>query len=244
MKFLTLLSVFILVCCGKEAKFTKAELKQTEIDSLQTNAQIEQYISKCDTLYRKFMLKRIQDIACNSCDSTLKSLANRLKVNYSYIKADLDNNGYTDLVVTGTNRTYTSANTHPDMLVAWSRDFNAFVLMNFGPGNVKLHDLTDGLWLGLVPKVETINGRPTLVVYKPKVKKWLTGPAKPETRTVLTYLFDDFVEHSAIKPNHSIEKIEYATNGCMGECPVFKLIIHQNGNVTFQAEYYNYTRPW
>jgi Domain of unknown function (DUF6438) len=244
MKFLTLLFLFILVSCGKETEFTKATLKPTEIDSLRTNAQIENYIAKHDTLYRKFTLKRVQDITCISCDSTLKNLANRLKVNYSYTKADLDNNGYTDLVVTGINRTYTSTNTHPDMLVEWSRDFNAFVLMNFGAGNVKLHDLTDGLWYGLVPKVESINSRPTLVVYKPPMKKTINGSGKPETRTVLTYAFGDFVEYNSVPPAFLIEKIEYATNGCMGECPIFKLDIEQNGKATFKAEHYNYTRPW
>ncbi|KOS08388.1 hypothetical protein AM493_16470 [Flavobacterium akiainvivens] len=214
------------------------------MDSLQTNAQIEQYIGRHDTLYHKFILKRVQDITCISCDSALKNLATRLKVNYSYIKADLDNNGYTDLVVTGVNRTYTSANTHPDMLVEWSRDFNAFVLMNFGAGNVKLHDLTDGLWYGLVPKVETINSQPTLVVYKPPMKKGITGPGKPETRTVLRYAFGDFVEYNSAPPVFSIEEIEYATTGCMGECPIFKLSMEQNSKATFKAEYYNYTKPW
>lgn len=246
MKYLAILFlVFLIVSCDKTSEFTKSEYKPSKIDSLKTNREIEHFIGEHDSLYRKFTLKKVQDIECNGCDTVLKNLANKLEVNYSWLKADLDNNGYTDLLVTGVNKTYTSDNTPTDLLVEYSREFNALVLMNFGADSVKLYDVTDGRYYGMVPKIEFIKKQPFLVVYKPA--KRLYGSKvilAQQKRTVLTYMFNDFIEYNPVQSTHEIEKIEYDTNGCFGSCPVFSIVVENDGKVIYSAKEFNYSREW
>ncbi|WP_033032670.1 hypothetical protein, partial [Pseudoalteromonas fuliginea] len=89
LKLLQLFILFlILTSCGRENKEGVTEIKSSEINSLVNNKEIEQFIGDSDSLYKKFTLKKIQDIECTGCDTSLVNLANKLHVDYSYIKAD------------------------------------------------------------------------------------------------------------------------------------------------------------
>lgn len=181
---------------------------------------------------------------CSSCDTLLDKLADRLHINYSWQKADIDNNGYTDLLATGTNKTYGNWNYDPLMEVEYSKDFNAFVLMNFGYGKTKLYDLTDGRYLSLAPRIEYDSLQPFVTVYTPKIISVVEWHRREETKSKLTFKYGNFIEYNPEPKEYDIEKIEYLTMGCMGMCPVFSIDINKDGNAAFVARDYNYTLPW
>ncbi|WP_162927075.1 DUF6438 domain-containing protein [Flavobacterium psychrotrophum] len=240
--FAIVLCTILLMSCNKNDQFVKAKTIPTRIDSLTTNAEIEDYIGDSDSMYRKFTLQKVQDIICSGCDTitNLDSLANNLKINFSWQKADLDNNGYTDLLATGRNNTYVKFEDsfiHP-------QGFNAFILMNFGEGNIKTYDLTDGHFMSLTARIEYDSLQPFVMVYKPRLISKVKRYRHPETKSKLTFKFGNFIEYNPAVKKYDIEKIEYATTGCNGECPVFSIAINKEGNAVFVANYYNYTQPW
>jgi len=47
------------------------------------------------------------------------------------------------------------------------------------------------------------------------------------------FKFGDFVEFNSIPANHKIEKIEYSTGPCFGDCPIFDLMINQNKTASY-----------
>ncbi|MFP9116666.1 DUF6438 domain-containing protein [Flavobacterium sp. RNTU_13] len=243
-RILLLFFLLAVTACTNQESIYKASLTPTRIDSLTTNAEIEQYIGDCDSLYRKFTLQKVQDIVCISCDTLLDNLANRLNIDFSWQKADLDNNGYTDLLATGTNKTYGNWNFDPNREVEYSKEFNAFVIMNFGPEKTKLFDLTEGHYPSIVARVEYDSLKPFVGVYTPKLNAFLKESRRPETKSKLTYKFGNFIEYNPAPKEYDIEKIEYTTTPCNGECPLFSIIIHENGDAIFAANKYNYTLPW
>lgn len=237
-------AIFLLlfISCEKKEKFAKAEIKFSEIDSLHTNKEVEQFIGKTDDFYEYFTLKKVQDIQCPGCDSVLKNMAIKIRINKSYYKADFDNNGYTDLLVTGENKmSPTKISNGP---VVFPMDFNAIVLMNFGKNKIKLYDISDGRFYGLVPNVEYSESQPFLVINTPEHynpwKKFRT----PARKSKLTFKFDDFIEYNPNPTDYQIEKIEYSSTGCFGECPVFTLNIDNDGSAKLVAKHYNYTKDW
>jgi len=214
-------AIFFVISCTNQSGFFMAEKNLSRIDSLSTNEQVEQLIGSADSLYLKFKLKKVQDIRCNACDSSLIKLANSLEINFSYVNADLDNNGFTDLLATGENKTYTLDNYDQDLDVELSKDFNAFVLMDFGPEKIKLYDLTDGRFFSIAPLVEYTNGSPSLVIYQPAFYSPVNRLVKAQTKSELIFKFNDFVEYNPGPSNHNIEKIEYSAGFLYGLLPCF-----------------------
>ncbi|GGB84808.1 hypothetical protein GCM10007424_26070 [Flavobacterium suaedae] len=244
--FLLSILLFLLLSCNQQTKAQteKAIIKSSEINSLKNEQEVEHFIRKSDSLYRKFTLKKVQDLTCIGCDSSLVSLANRLNVDYTYIKADFDNNGYMDILATGENKTYTSENFNPDLDVAYSKSFNAFVIMDFGEGKTKLYDLTEEIYRGIVPMVEYQDDKALLIVYTPKYETKVVRNKRKGVKSELIFKFSDFVEYNPLPKAYSIEKIEYNTEGCFGQCPIFSMEINKNGTSVFIAKEYNYTKPW
>ena len=239
-----LLLFFLFISCDKQEKFVKTKITLSAIDSLNTPEQVEWLIAKTDTLFKKFTLKKVQDIECRVCDSSLVNLANRLKINNTYYKADFDNNGYTDLLVTGVNKTYTGENYDPNLDVEYSKEFNALVMMNFGKDKIKLYDLTSTMYNAMVPTVEYFGIEPFLVVYKPGHTSRIKQFRSKETKLRLIFKSNYFIEYNPNPVTYDFEKIEYSTTGCYGMCPIFELAIKKNGQATLLAKNYNYTEKW
>ncbi|MFT3796482.1 DUF6438 domain-containing protein [Flavobacterium sp.] len=66
---------------------------------------------------------------------------------------------------------------------------------------------------------------------------------KRETQTknlVLKYNFNSFIEYNQNISNRKIEKIEYATMGCYGTCPIFELTLIPNKESIFKANNFNF----
>lgn len=249
MKFLRIvLVVFVFSSCNKKAEFVKAEIKLSEIDSLKTDEAIEGLIGNVDSLYKKIELRRIQDFQFDygnvSKDSIFKCLAKREGVGFKFQRADFDNNGFTDLLVVANNKTYTAENTTVDMEVEFSEEYNTVVLMNFGNNKYKLFDVSEEKYYWVIPKVVIEDSQAFLKVYKPKLYYTKERVKREESAATLTFKFGDFVEYNPKPVHYGIEKVEFYTRMCAGECPIFKINISKDRKARMVAQHFNYSKFW
>lgn len=236
-----LILLFVFISCQKEKDtkipFVKVKKTITEIDKLNSDKEIEDFIRKSDTNYREFKLKNIQDFKRDNQDSLNRILAKQLHINHSFTKADLDNNGLTDLLAIGDNNKVRSYDDNGNEV---SYDFTTIVLMNFKNG-FKIIDINKDRHNPITPKIEYDNNQPFLVNY---TSRWIPNKKlknHEKTRSKLTYKFEDFIEFNENPKKHLIEKIEYSTGPCFGSCPIFKLEINKNRTAIFHAEEYNFS---
>lgn len=228
------LIVLVFASCKKQTEFIKTQTIQSEVDNLKTKLEIEKFIQKIDTNYKKYELKNLQDFnRSHDGDSINKILANKLNVKTFYTKADFDNNGYTDLLAIGDNHTCYGEGEK-------SCSFSPIVVMNFGQNKTKIFNIDLEWGKSIVPKVEYIDSQPFLVVYKKKLVDW-QKKSYSELRTVLTFKFGNFIEYNENPKKNKITKIEFSTSGCFGTCPVYKLTLNRDSLSVFNARYYNFT---
>lgn len=116
--------------------------------------------------------------------------------------------------------------------------------MDFGEGKTKLYDLTEEIYRGIVPMVEYQDDKALLVVYTPKYETKVVRHKREEVKSELIFKFNDFIEYNPLPKEYTIEKIEYGTEGCFGQCPIFSMEINKDGTFVFTAKEYNYTKPW
>jgi len=217
----------------KENNFVMAERIPSEIDSLKTKSEIEKFIQKSDTNYREYELKYLQDFDRDAnYDSVNKILANKLNVKTYFEKADFDNNGYTDLLAIGDDHTCSSGG-------GKSCSFSPIVLLNFGKNKTKIFTLTLEWGQMLVPVVEYDDGKPLLAIYKQKLTDW-EKRIYTESKTRLTFKFDNLIEYNKNPKKTKISKIEFETSGCFGSCPIYKLTLNRDSISIFNAKYYNF----
>lgn len=237
MKVLNFFIVLILfISCEKKDVFVKTKIIKSEIDNLNSIKEIEKFIQKKDTNYKKFELRNIQDFNRDNRDSLNKILAKKVNVKNNFTKVDFDNNGLTDLLAIGDNYSCLTSGKKGKEI---SCDFSTIVLMNFN-NKFKIIDINKSRFYPIVPKVEYENSKPFLIIYSPKtiVNRFKT-PEK-ESKTKLTFKFGDFIEYNENPEKHNIEKIEYSTSGCYGSCPVFKLEINNDKSAIFIAQHFNF----
>ncbi|MEC4049642.1 DUF6438 domain-containing protein [Flavobacterium sp. SUN046] len=244
---LTLLLLILFISCNKNEKFVKTNVIPSEIDSLKTEAEIEKYIGAKDSNYKIFKLQNIQNTKTRffpEFDSLNKILANKVNVKYSYVKADFDNNGYTDLLAIGDNNTNDSENPNANFEIPFTKDFNAIVLMNFSDKKTKLYDLDTDLCYPIVPKVEYINLQPFITVFKQKTKPFCGLKGNEESKSKLTYKFDSFIEYNPEPKSYDIEKIEFSTTPCMGQCPIYNFEINEDRTVKYTGTLLYASKNW
>lgn len=249
MKMLNCLIAFLLIasCQQKESEATikKTPLIHSKIDSLNTEAEVQQFIRETDTNYKKFELRKIADFnrrygRSTDHDSLIKILARKLKIDKSYYKADFDNNGFTDLVAIGDNYKCTTWDKNEQSV---SCDFSVFALMNFGKDSILIKTLQSDYDRPLVPKITQVDCIPFLSVntikydYDKKKKREIIS----DTSTVLAYKYDAFIEYQKKSKIHSIEKIEFSSSACFGTCPIFRIEIKDNQKAILWADEYNYS---
>ena len=241
-----LLFYFILfISCNKNEKFIKTKINISKVDSLKTENEIEKLIGNIDSLYKKIELKQIKDINFEmSNDSIFKEVAKREKVNFTYQKADFDNNGLTDILAIGINNIYNSENFDPKLDVEFSKEFNTIVLMNFGKNKYKLFDISEEKFYPIIPKVIIENSEAFLKIYKPKLLNSRKNLKREETITKLTFKFNDFVDFNPNPKKYNIEKIEFNSKGCPGSCPIFKIEIASDREAKINASDFNYSKEW
>lgn len=235
------LILLVFSSCKNEAEFVKTKPVFSELDNLKTKSEVEKFIQKSDTNYRKFELKNIQDFNRRSShDSINRILANSLDVRTNFTKADFDNNGYTDLLAIGDNHDCISFNPNFEGTVE-SCSFSPIVLMNYGDNKTKVLRIDKEWGESMVPIVEYANAHPLLVIYKQKLKDWKNKVYEKSKKT-LTFKFGNFIEYNKNPKKHNISKIEFATSGCYGTCPVYKLTLNRDSISIFNAKYYNFNK--
>ncbi|MGC4103813.1 DUF6438 domain-containing protein [Ferruginibacter sp.] len=199
-----------------------AQHQLTKIDSLFTDSQVEKFMYALDS---NFKIKTIQEGGNYRFDSSIcKRIADSLQINKAFYKSDIDNNGFTDLLVIG--ETYT---------------FKIFVVFNYGNDSVMMKTLTNRMVQDCTFPVIVNNS----VIRYYYLNTDYTTP-KPTFNLVykdLVYKFGDFVELNNHPSNDSIEKIEYEVSGCLGSCPSFSLVIKKNRLSFLDADYYNF-KDW
>lgn len=235
MKILKLfLTLLVFSSCENKTEFIKTKTIQSEIDRLKAKSEIEKFIQKSDTNYRKYELKNLQDFDRSfGNDSINKILANKLNVKTNYEKVDFDNNGYNDLLAIGDNHTCYGEGEK-------SCSFSPIVLMNYGKNKTKIFNIDLEWGKAIVPKVEFVNSQPFLVVYKENYD-WMKKTYS-ESKTILTFKFDNFIEFNKSPKKNKITKIEFKTSGCFGTCPVYKLTLNRDSLSIFNAQYYNFNK--
>ncbi|MBF04813.1 MAG: hypothetical protein CMP76_16145 [Flavobacterium sp.] len=236
-----LLKLFIVltffISCKKKDPFIKAKAIKSEIDTLETQKDIENYIHKIDTIYKKFELKKIEDFDRGTEDSLNKILAKKVKMYDCFLKSDFDNNGLTDLLIIGDNHDCISF--RPGIEGEKSCDYSTLVLMNYN-NKINVIDINKNRHYPIVPKVEYENGEAFLMIYTPKTLGNKFIPSEKESKTKLTFKYGNFIEYNENQEEHNIEKIEYSTSGCYGVCPIFKLEINKDKSALFIAQHFNF----
>ena len=200
----------------------------SKIDQLSTVQDVEKFIQSRYKDLQNFRIKNISEMDRLMGDKSFcKKVADSLKVDKNFYKADFDNNGRTDLLVVG--------------------DYYGFIIltvMDFGNDSLLLQRLTRSSFQDCVfPKI-IAKENTTLIDYYYQPDKWgyTNGVGKkPEylVRKTLVYKFGDFVEYNEIPKNYQIEKIEYKTTPCFGTCPIFGLKIENDRKGEYQAGNYN-----
>lgn len=104
-----LISSSFFMSCGNERKedaFAIAKRLPGPIDSLMGDAEVEAFVRRQDTTLKEFVLRNVADYdgwKSYEADSLVSVQARKVKPPHSF-RGDFDNNGYTDLVVTGDSR--------------------------------------------------------------------------------------------------------------------------------------------
>jgi hypothetical protein len=235
-----LLILLVFSSCKNKTEYIKTKTILSEIDNLKSKSEIENFIQKSDTNYRKFELKNLQEFSrSNSNDSINKILANKLNVKTNFTKTDFDNNGYTDLLVIGDNHDCTSF--RPGIEGEESCSFSPIVLMNYGKNKTQIFRVDMEWGKSIVPKVESVNSQPFLVIYQQKIKDW-EKKLYEQSKKILTFKFGNFIEYNENPKKNKITKIEFNTSGCFGTCPVYKLTLNRDSLSIFNAQYYNFNK--
>lgn len=242
LKYIAFFLLILIVSCQngieKENGYTKAVLKPSKIDSLDTPEKVESFVRSIDSSLKDFKLRKFKDLNSgkysNIRDSLTKILANKLQINKSFYKEDFDNNGFTDLLITGDD--YRPHDINTTIYV------NTLILMNYGNDSINIHLLNKNRFPLPIPEITLYKNQPFIKLYEVESRNWENVKVKDSSITTLTNKFDNFIEYNKQPSNHSIESIEFYTSGCMGICPVYKLIINSDRTATFLAKGLNFNK--
>ena len=242
-------------CKKEKSEFIKAKIIYSTIDSLNSEQSVEQFVRQFrvpviksfqkeneDSIHnflKEFELKKINEFDRDSrfdIDSITKRISDSLNITESYYKKDIDNNGYTDLIVIGDNKGCGSFRVR-DITSQRSCDYSVYCLMNYGNDSINPIDLiARPLDNSIVPKFTIKYNQPILEIHKPAEYHWIEKRKISKNEVIdLIYKFDTYIEYNKNPKKYQIEKIEFETENCFGECPYFKLTINNNKSAILNA---------
>ena len=197
--------------------------KVNTIDTIATAAAAQHFVETHTKRFKNFKVRRFQDFESKENYAVLiRSIADSLKIEKSFYKADFDHNGLTDMLVTG-------------------EDYRCLilVLLSFPDDSVFINPLTRRFFQDCIFPVVKSDGN--IDLYYAKDPYGFAKISKPEmAMKTLTYKFGDFIEKNANPPHHKINRIEYQTEGCYGACPIFTLTLTGTGDSKFVARAFNF----
>lgn len=224
--FFSILLFFTVIACSKKDEFKKMDMIPSKIDSLKTNLDVEQFMRNVDSTLKYYKLKSPTDfVPSNRMDTVAIAIADSLKIDKPFYRLDLDNNGYSDLIVFTTT--------------TWNENqFDSFTLLNYGSDSIRVVSTQPYRHTFTVPKIIYRGEEPIVEIHYPDILDWKTQKVEKINRLV-TVKFGDYVEVNDNVENYTIEKIEFSTTPCYGTCPVFKMTINKDKSAIFKPQYYN-----
>lgn len=222
------LVTLLLFSCKKEHSFQKIPVHPTIIDSLTDLHQVREFVKTVDASMKDFLCIAPHDFNEELYATyEIKQQLNAMIPKVSYIKDDFDDNGYTDLIVTGE---------------LYRNNFEVIAIMNFGTKPYTIQSLSLGRTedFPTYPKHVYIDTIPAIELYAHGA--FLENMVDGISKKALTYALGTFVEYNATSANYKITKIDFSRSGCHGSCPVFDLTIHKDSMSTFKAIGYNFSR--
>lgn len=252
---ISFLLFFVFLNCQKKdykPEFIKAEIISSKIDSLNSKEKVEEYIrdlrfpiiedfepQKLDLTHNyleKFELKKISDFN-REFDSITKIIADSLNITESYYRMDIDNNGFTDLIIIGDNK---GCNGGPDGFDQ-SCNFSVYCFMNFGENNIKPIDLIleNSVHKSIVPKFSKDKGFPILEIHEPAEFNWKKEKISDYKKIELTYEFGSLIEYNNNPQVYDIKKVEFKTEISGYKNPLFEISIMNDQTALLDAKYGN-----
>jgi hypothetical protein len=202
------------------------------IDDLQTSKDVVRFV--VPLLVENYMNSCIADTGLDFDTPAFKKLSAIVNPP-SWLKVDLDSNGYTDLLVMVKD---TSAKLDSGQ--------RFFVLLRDTGNNVPYLDaVADTVLETVIPVYTSLQNTPAVYFYHCKTDKSKNGGAlvfyeRPEERQV--FVSGAFIEYNPNPIKYDIQNISYKISHCYGTCPVFEITIDKNKNGKYKAIDYNYNR--
>ena len=221
-----LLLLALVFSCSKQQRATIKE--PTAIDSISGLKDMRNFVKLADSNLTRFVCKAPkfhgEDIYILS---NTKRLLDSMFPNFEVIKEDFDNNGYTDLIVTGSYSHHS---------------FDVLAIMSHGKDQYKTIPLTLSLTndFPVYPKLVYKKERPAIELYSHSNFSWPSDNGIG--KRTLVFKYDNFIDYTEPTETYQISQIEYSTSGCLGTCPIFELIVNEQTKSTFIAKYYNFSK--
>ena len=221
-----LLLLALVLSCSKQQRTTIKE--HTAIDSIAGLKDMRNFVKLADSTLTRFVCKAPkfhgEDIYTHS---KTKHLLDSMFPNFEVIKEDFDNNGYTDLIVTGSYSHHS---------------FDVLAIMSHGKNQYKTIPLTLSLTndFPVYPKLVYKKEKPAIALYSHA--NFADEENNGIGKRTLVYKYDNFIDYTEPTETYQISQIEYSTSGCLGTCPIFELIVNDQVKSTFIAKYYNFSK--
>lgn len=210
--------VIIFFTCLFSCAFAQAQVASTKkvssrIDALSNSKEIEDFLRSLNPGFSTFHVNDSLSFLHRQCKLASDSLHC-----LPWFKADLDDNGYNDLVVVG----------------GWD-NHAVFCILDSGNNHYAIDRLTRKIFQNCTFPVLKRTGDENVLLYYS-----LNEPQNDNINVdTLIYRFGDFVEYHSSSKNNHIEKIELTTYGCMGQCPQFKLAVDADRKGEYNAVKFN-----
>lgn len=190
--------------------FSQNHKKINKIDSLQTTEDIQKFIEEKNIDYTITVSDKLQ--YNDQCSSIGDSLNLR-----PWTKEDFDQNGLTDLLLTGNTKDGPKT----------------ICILDMGNDGFSTRKITRG---NLYETCAFVTAKDGKIEYKSNKIQSRQGYSSNLQTDHLIYKFGEFIEENAHLKKHNILELEFEASPCYGKCPSFTLNILSNRDIKWHAD--------